>query len=310
MKTKEFTIPSTDGVHQLYTKMWYPIGKPIGIVQLNHGMCDYINRYDRFAYYLAKHNFVVIGHDHIGHGNTALNRDDLGKFIPVNSGEVLVEDMYTITKFVKAHYPDLPIVIQGHSMGSIILRKYLIEHGDEVDGAVVMATSYTTKNENNFNLMMLNNFQIVFGKHRRSQIASRIVSYIHNHQFAEDRIENAWISSDMNEVITNNYDPMCAYNFTLNGYHTIVRLQKEIEDEALIQKMPKNLPLLLASGEKDTLGGNGEGIKKLAEKYRQLGMENVTMMIFENGRHDLLHEKDYMTVYKSIEAWIKEVIDR
>lgn len=69
-KRRELRIPSSDGQSRLHVVLWEPEGKAEKVLLISHGMTEHIMRYDQFARFLADQGFVVIGHDHLGHGKT------------------------------------------------------------------------------------------------------------------------------------------------------------------------------------------------------------------------------------------------
>ena len=76
----DLSFLSSDGIHTVFVRVWTPAGEPRAILQLTHGMVEYVDRYDAFATYLAEHGLVVVGHDQLGHGHTAKNNEELGYF--------------------------------------------------------------------------------------------------------------------------------------------------------------------------------------------------------------------------------------
>ena len=137
---KEFYLPSTDGKNHLHVVIWEPNMPVIGIVQISHGMIEYIKRYDQFARYLNRQGILVIGNDHLGHGETAKTDDNLGYFCPSNMSEIVVADLHEVTRFAKKNYPNVPYFLFGHSMGSFMARRYIMTYGNELDGVIISGT--------------------------------------------------------------------------------------------------------------------------------------------------------------------------
>ena len=130
-KVEEYYFLSANGVNKIHTMKWIPDGEPVGVVQLVHGMVEFIKRYDGFAKYLNEQGLLVVGHDHIGHGESVNSEEEWGYFSP-NGAEDALKDMVTITETTKEQYPELPYVIFGHSMGSFFVRKYMILVGNNI----------------------------------------------------------------------------------------------------------------------------------------------------------------------------------
>ena len=141
IQRKDWAVASCDGQHRLHCVTWCDgSAKPKAVLQLVHGMCEYIGRYDALARFLAGHGFAVCGHDHLGHGQTAQSSEELGFFAEKDGWRLLVEDVYRVTLAAKEQYAGLPYFIFGHSMGSFVLENYLAQYGSEVDGAIVCGT--------------------------------------------------------------------------------------------------------------------------------------------------------------------------
>lgn len=142
MRKQDIFVPSGDGKTKLHGFVWEPEGREIkAVVQLVHGMCEYIDRYHDFAVFLTEHGYAVIGHDHLGHGQSINSQADLGYFADADGHRIVVEDMHRITEFGKERWYGKPWFILGHSMGSFMLRRYLTLYSDELTGAIVMGTA-------------------------------------------------------------------------------------------------------------------------------------------------------------------------
>ena len=137
---QEFTFPSSDGVHTVAAAWWRPEGPPRGVVQLVHGISEHIGRYDSFARFLAEHGFAVVGHDHLGHGRPARNPSEFGWFADRDGWKHVVKDVRALRERVGAEYPGLPCFLLGHSMGSFVVRGYLMFWPGTVDGAILSGT--------------------------------------------------------------------------------------------------------------------------------------------------------------------------
>lgn len=136
---REFTYPSTDGIHQIHAAEWLPEGEIRAVVQIVHGVAEYILRYDPLAQFLAGHGFLVCGEDHLGHGLTA-KAGEFGYFGPKNGWDLVTRDVRRLRKMEGEQHPDLPYIMLGHSMGSFLTRTYLIRWPGTVDGAVLSGT--------------------------------------------------------------------------------------------------------------------------------------------------------------------------
>ena len=141
MIREDFHFLSKDAKTKMHGVRWLPDdGAVNGVIQLVHGMQEYIGRYEELAEFLTGHGFLVVGHDHLGHGQSVRDKNHLGYFCKPRPSEVLVEDMHQVTAMTRRSYPGLPYFIFGHSMGSYLLRKYLTVYSADVDGAILCGT--------------------------------------------------------------------------------------------------------------------------------------------------------------------------
>ena len=132
----ELSIPSTDQKNKLHVEVWEPEGEIRAILQISHGMVEYVERFQNFALWLNQYGILVIGNDHLGHGKTAAGDADLG-YIGAGKSKTLVDDQYEVTKYAKKTYGDVPLFLFGHSMGSFLARRYLMEYGGTCSGCRV-----------------------------------------------------------------------------------------------------------------------------------------------------------------------------
>ena len=139
---QHFTLRSSDGRTTLLAVMWQPQGKPVAILQIAHGMIEYIERYDAFAQFLCAQGFLVVGHDHLGHGASIRHVSNWGHFGDQNGFDRVVDDLNVMRKHMRLKYPDTPYFILGHSMGSFALRSYLCTHAQGLSGAIIMGTGH------------------------------------------------------------------------------------------------------------------------------------------------------------------------
>lgn len=123
---KTFYFKSSTG-SDIYAQKWIneEVKEYKGVVQLVHGMQEHIGRYDEFANMLAECGYIVVGHDHLGHGNTVKDEKDFGYFADKDGWNKLVEDIHILQNQVQKEYPELPYIIMGHSMGSLLVRTYI-----------------------------------------------------------------------------------------------------------------------------------------------------------------------------------------
>ena len=141
----DFTVPSTVPGRTLHAFRCVPEGEVKAVLQLSHGMVEFIDRYKPLAEYLAGRGILVTGHDHLGHGGSIRTKADYGYFAEPDGNRAVLADLHAMTVRTKELYPGVPYFLLGHSMGSFYARQYLCEYGSELDGAIIMGTGFQPK---------------------------------------------------------------------------------------------------------------------------------------------------------------------
>lgn len=306
----DFTFPSKDGRTQVHAVRWAPAsGECRAILQITHGMQEFIDRYSRFAEYLADNQILVVGHDHIGHGQSIVTEKDWGYFAPGNGGKILVQDMHRLRLMTQREHPGVPYFILGHSMGSFLLRRYIASKGAGLSGAIIMGTGYTEPRASEAGIFLTKALAGVFGWRHRSRILTQM-AFRKNHRFdmTGKDLENNWLTKDPEIVKWYYSQPGCTYTFTLNGYKNLFETVHFSCLQENVDRVPKDLPVLIVSGAEDSVGGFGEGTRKVMDMFVQAGLSDVVLSLYEGDRHEILNETDREKVYADLRDWMMERI--
>lgn len=296
-------LPSNDGVHKLHVVVWQPNGEPKAVLQLSHGMIEFIERYEGLAQYLNEQDILVIGNDHLGHGHTAGRDEDLGYFCPEHMSETVVKDLHTVTEYAKKEYPGIPYFLLGHSMGSFMARRYLMTYGDELTGAILCGTGEQTSATLFAGKTVAGILGAFKGQRYRSEFIRKTSFKGYNDRF-EKRTENDWLTKDQSIVDWYNGHKFCTFGFTINGYKTLFEVLTYIQKQENYNKIPKNLPVYMIAGEDDPVGNYGEGVKHIYQQYKDSGIKDISIKLYPNDRHEILNELDKETVYADVADWI------
>jgi alpha-beta hydrolase superfamily lysophospholipase len=279
------------------------------IIQIIHGMCEYIERYLPFIEYLATKGFIVVGHDHLGHGQSIKSPDDLGYFGEPNPNDLLIQDIHSLRKIIVKKYPNLPYFMCGHSMGSYLLRQYICTYSKGLAGIIIIGTGYMSPCESLLALGFINVLSCFKGIKHKSNLTKKISFELgpyskYDHQKKD--LNNSWISRDP-EIVKKYYeDKNCQFDFTLNGYYGLVQSIRYSCDPSNVAKIKKDIPILFVSGDCDPVGNNGEGVRKSYEIMKLIGSVDVSMKLFMGCRHEVLNELNKDEVYEYILNWINE----
>lgn len=302
---KDFYYPSSDGITTIHGIEWVPQKDVRAVLQISHGMVEFIDRYDRFASFLNEHGIYVVGNDHLGHGESVTCEDRHGYFAHPNGNECVIKDIDRLRKITEKKYPELPYFMLGHSMGSFLIRQYMMLHGEGLQGVIVMGTGTQPAVKLFFAKLTCRILALFKGWNYRSKFVDNMAFASYNKRFEPARTPQDWLTKD--EAIVDAYraHPFCTFIFTLNGYYQMSRGISYVHKPKNIQKIPSALPILLVSGADDPVGDFGKGIQKAYDAFCQNGIKDVQMKLYENDRHEILNETDYMTVYEDIWTWIK-----
>ena len=279
------------------------------IIQIIHGLCEYIERYLPFIEYLATKGFIVVGHDHLGHGQSIKSPDDLGYFGEPNPNDLLIQDIHSLRKIIVKKYPNLPYFMCGHSMGSYLLRQYICTYSKGLAGIIILGTGYMSPCESLLALGFINVLSCFKGIKHKSNLTKKISFELgpyskYDHQKKD--LNNSWISRDP-EIVKKYYeDKNCQFDFTLNGYYGLVQSIRYSCDPSNVAKIKKDIPILFVSGDCDPVGNNGEGVRKSYEIMKLIGSVDVSMKLFIGCRHEVLNELNKDEVYEYILNWINE----
>lgn len=290
---------------EVYVKKWYdPTFQPKAIVQISHGMVEHINRYEELANFLVKKHMYVYGNDHRGHGKTG-ERQGLRGFLAETDGFAkTTEDLYQITAHIQTIHPNIPIILFGHSMGSFLARKYMQTHSGAIDGVVLSGTGYYSKSIATLGKMIA----LTQPAKKESQLMNTLSFGPNNLRIKQKKTSFDWLSSDEKAVQAYIDDPNTGYIPTGRFYVDLMTGLIDILNQHKNQHIRSDLPLLFLNGDADPIGDYGKGVWKVAKLYQNVGLDHITMMVFEEGRHELISEVNKEEVFQSIAAWIDHIL--
>lgn len=307
MKKYTEKIASTDSKNNLNVIIWETEKEPIGVLQIVHGMAEYIDRYDNFAKYMTEQGFNVIGHDHLGHGHSVSDEHDYGFFAEENGDKIIIEDMHSVTQYAREKWEELPNFILGHSMGSFCLRQYLTKYSNDVFGAIIMGTGWIPSAAALLGKTIATNTCKSKGSHTVNPLLIKLTLEPYNKPFAPARTNCDWLSRDEKQVDLYVNDKLCGFDFTAGAYKDFFTVLEKIAKNRQLIGMRKSLPILITSGSVDPVGGK-KACEKLNAQYKRCGIDDVTLKLWENDRHEILNELDKSDVYDYIYNWLKSKI--
>ena len=312
-KTEDVFL-SADRKTQVHYYCYLPEGSPKAIVQISHGMCEYLERYEKegFVEALTDAGFVVCGNDHLGHGKSLTGEDDLGYF---EDYRFLVEDLHTLNGILRKTYPRLPYVLFGHSMGSFVARVYAVTYQD-IDGAVFCGTT-----AGNQPLKLARGIASMIGKRKGWRYKSNLIRNLsfagYNKNFPAEKDPLSWLSSDKGLRDRYRDDPLCGFTFTCAAYRELFSMIAFISEKAFdpdglkenswAASVPQSLPVLLIAGDKDPVGDNGAGVQEVYDRLADRELNSLAIKLYPGGRHEIFNDTMKREVMSDLIDWVNEV---
>ena len=299
---------SSNGVNTIKGKIWKTETTEIrGIIQVVHGMVEHIDRYDRFADEMSKKGYLVVGHDHLGHGYSVLSKDEYGFFGEKGGDEYLIRDIHQLHKKMEKEYPNVPYFLLGFSMGSFLVRRYLIEYPKEkLAGAVIMGTGKHCYLESAMGVALTKYLKKAKGHRYISSFVDYLVIGALQRNIKNRKTESDWLTTKEEEVEKYRQNPMCNFTFTVSAYHDLFETLRILEKPNNLRRMSKDIPIILMSGAEDPVGDRGRAVLKLKKQYERLGIKQLECKLYEKARHELFNEYNREQVIADLIQWLEK----
>ena len=304
MYYKTDTFTAKDGEIICYYK-WEAQGtKDRGIIQIAHGIGEHAGRYDHIAHRLQKEGFTIYANDHRAHGKTAEIKRLYGYYDGEDYFEDVVADMHSLTELMQSEHPHSKFILFGHSMGSLLSRKYVLRYGKEIDALILSGTADFIKGLGHFGLARTKMVSVFRGRQRSNETLRAFFFDEFNKKFKPNRTKLDWISSDEAAVDAFEADPYRIENFSIGVFADILTNSKQLNQTSAFVNTPDELPILIFSGDEDPVGEMGKGVTKVAMNYERNGNKALTFNLYKGGRHEMLNEKNREEVEEDIITWL------
>lgn len=301
---EEFSFKSTNGKNTIYVLKCVPNGEIKGIVQIAHGIAEHINRYKDYMEFLANNGYIAVGNDHLGHGQSIGKDYQQGFFSEKDGWKYVVQDMKKLHDIMIKEYAKAKYIMFGHSMGSFLTRTYLIQYPNDYDMAILSGTGHQSKllvSAGNLLAEILVNKN---GANSDGKQLSDIAFKGYLSRIDNPRSEFDWLSRRNDTVDKYILDPLCGFTAKSGLYRDMFQGIKIITNQNNINKMNKNKPILFMSGSEDPVGDFGKGVEKAYKAFIKAGIKDVSMKLYDGGRHEMLNEINNKEVELDILNWI------
>lgn len=301
MERNDFTIESQFDGLEIKVVVMVPDTQIRGVVQFAHGMAEHKERYFDFMKYLAAAGFVTVIHDHRGHGESLRSPEDLGYFYD-NTGRAVVEDLHQIAVAVQEMYPQKPYILFGHSMGSLVARCYAKKYDSYLD-KLILCGPPAKNGLISVALWLTRQIENRKGDRHRSKLLNSLALGPYE-KVAEKEQPNSWICCNKEIVEEYNKNPLCGFNFTVNGYQNLFSLLKETYTKTGWACEKPDLPILFLAGSQDPVIGGEKGWQGAKDFMTQVGYTQVQDILYDDLRHEILNEENHSPIFSDILKWM------
>lgn len=290
MTYSAFQLPTKPEDQEPVVHKWVGEADPKAILVIAHGMGEHARRYRPLAERMVEEGYVVYAPDHRGHGLTVRNADQLGDY-GQGGWNALVADIIAVMRVAQEENPGLPLLVMGHSMGSMAVQHLITEASDYLAGAAlsgttavdVMADAAADPDVDVFALM--------------------------NAAFEPVRTESDWLSRDEKQVDLYIADPLCGFTVNDASSASLAEAGRAYSQPDAIAAINKALPIYIFAGDQDPVGLNGELVKLVASRYQEAGIQNVELKLYEGARHEVFNETNRGEVVEDFVAWANKTVE-
>ena len=309
---KEISFPSSDGKHTVHGEIYEPQGeKPRGILQISHGMIDYVGRYEVLAEYLCERGYILAGNDHLGHGHTAKScPEDYGFFADEGGVEYLLSDLNAMNGELKKLYPGLPIILMGHSMGSFLSRLYAVKYPESISGHIIHGTGGPMGPILPLGKLMVKLNSALFGNRNRSKFIRSLAFSGYNSKFPKEDGHNAWLTRDVARVAVRDSDEFTSFYFTVSAFYDLFTAIGRSNSRNWFKSYPKEMRTLVMAGDMDPVGSYGKGPSCVFRKLTEAGCKRVDVKLYPGARHELFNETEdcRLEAFADIVSWLDATV--
>lgn len=302
--TTDWKFPAADGL-ELCGLRW-DVPEPRGAVYIAHGLAEHVARYDRFAKALNEIGLSVAGHDHRGHKLSLSSGEDPGHFADRDGFVLMSGDLLTGLASWRLENPGLPVILFGHSMGSFLVQHILPEAGGHFEMAILSGSNGPPPPLAALGRIVARAEKLRLGKRGKSSVIHGLAFDANNKPFEPAPTKMEWLSRDRAEVDAYVADPYCGFVASTASWISLLDALPGLAAAGRVSGIPKDLPVLLAAGDRDPIGDNGKGVQRLHDIYRDAGIADLGLKLYPGARHEILNETNRDEVTADICAWISE----
>ena len=299
----DFWYPSC-GAGQIHGCRWTPEGEVKAVLQIVHGIAEFVERYDAFAEYLNARGILVVAEDHMGHGQS-INGDGIQGYFHGGWFSAVADTVHLLEE-TRQELPDVPYILFGHSMGSFMARTILCKYPDSgISAAILCGTGWQPTFALPALIKVVDAVCKKSGETKPNERLQGMVFGSYNKKVEHPRTDFDWLTRDAKIVDAYIAHPLCGFTASAGLLREMMTGIYYIQRPENLANMRKDLPVYFIAGGDDPVGSYGKGIHQCVEAFRKAGMTDVSMRIYPLGRHEILNEINREDVFADVVKWIK-----
>ena len=287
MKEQAINILQADN-HTISGILWNACEKPKAVLHIVHGMTEHIYRYKKFAEELNRYGIAVAGFDLRGHGIN-LSKSGCASF-GEEGWDASLKDIQAFSNFVYNQFPDCKHYILGFSLGSFLVRECLNKFEHSYGGAIIAGTGHQPSAVLSIMMAIVKTQIKSNGFDGTTSLVRQLSFETYNSKFKPNKTDFDWLCSDEKELQNYISDNACADSISSGLFWQLLSSMKYTGSKMAYQNWKKDMPVLLLSGEKDSVGDFTKGVQRIEAAMKNAGIRNVTVQFLTGARHDIFHE--------------------
>lgn len=305
MRKREFYFTSADGETQIHVIMWLPDCAVKAVLQIAHGVTEHAGRYEKLARALTAEGYVVVCHDHLGHG-LSISRPENKMYF--KSWRQIVDDFITLYDTVKAEFPDIPYFVLGFSMGSFLIREFLFSHAIKISGAIIMGTGYQPKFITKIMRKIVDKEAKKIGANHTSAFIEKLSDGAYNANIKNPKYSRSWLIANEEALVEYLNDSLSGGAMTAGLFRELLYGIEVTCDKENVDKMYPDIPILLMSGSEDPVGNMKKGVLAVEKMFKKNWVKDIQVLFYPDSRHDILHEQVSVKVIHDIVKWLNSKV--
>lgn len=282
--------------------------KPKAVVQILHGLAEHSGRYGRFAAALSNVGYHTYAQDLPGHGLNITACAPQGCFAARMGSETVISEVLAFNQHIRQKHPGLPVVLFGHSMGGLIAFNFALSHSSTIDAIAIWNTNFGSYIKNASALAFLFGERMLKGSDVPSTMLPRLTFRAWDAAIKDRQTQFDWLSHDQAAVAAYIADPLCGFNASVGLWIDIFRMMNRAKAKSAVSNIRKKLPINIVGGGQDPATDQGLAARKFAGRLHAAGFGNISTTIYEQNRHESLHELNCEEVTQNFLHWLEDML--